>query len=71
MMIRNRISLFVATFLIVGFFFLALPEKVGAQTSTPAPIEGVPTFDVWGIIVMTVVLVIFGVFAIRRKKAKT
>jgi len=27
MMIRNRISLFVATFLIIGFFFLALPEK--------------------------------------------
>ncbi len=24
---RNRISLFVATFLIIGFFFLALPEK--------------------------------------------
>ena len=27
MMIKNRISLFVATFLIIGFFFLALPEK--------------------------------------------
>ncbi len=26
-MIRNRVSLFVATFLIIGFFFLALPEK--------------------------------------------
>jgi IPTL-CTERM motif len=26
-MIKNRISLFVATFLIIGFFFLALPEK--------------------------------------------
>ena len=26
-MFRNRISLFVATFLIIGFFFLALPEK--------------------------------------------
>jgi len=24
---RNRISLFIATFLIIGFFFLALPEK--------------------------------------------
>ncbi len=27
MMIKNRFSLFLATFLIVGFFFLALPEK--------------------------------------------
>ena len=27
MIIRNRISLFVVTFLIIGFFFLALPEK--------------------------------------------
>ena len=26
-MIKNRISLFIATFLIIGFFFLALPEK--------------------------------------------
>ena len=27
MMFRNQISLFLATFLIIGFFFLALPEK--------------------------------------------
>ena len=27
MMFQNRISLFVATFLIIGFFFLAMPEK--------------------------------------------
>ncbi len=27
MMIKNRFSLFIATFLIIGFFFLALPEK--------------------------------------------
>ena len=27
MMIKNRISLFLVTFLIIGFFFLALPEK--------------------------------------------
>ncbi len=27
MMFKNRTSLFVATFLIIGFFFLALPEK--------------------------------------------
>jgi len=27
MMFRNQISLFVAAFLIIGFFFLALPEK--------------------------------------------
>jgi len=27
MMIKNRFSLFVTTFLIIGFFFLALPEK--------------------------------------------
>jgi len=26
-MLKNRLSLFVATFLIIGFFFLALPEK--------------------------------------------
>jgi len=26
-MIKNKFSLFVATFLIIGFFFLALPEK--------------------------------------------
>ncbi len=30
-MIKNRISLFVATFLIVGFFFLALPDKGYSQ----------------------------------------
>jgi len=27
MMIKNKFSLFLATFLIIGFFFLALPEK--------------------------------------------
>ena len=27
MMIKNQISLFAATFFIIGFFFLALPEK--------------------------------------------
>jgi len=27
MMIKNRVSLFIATFLIIGSFFLALPEK--------------------------------------------
>lgn len=31
MMIKNRISIFLATFLIVGLFFLALPEKGWAQ----------------------------------------
>jgi len=31
-MIKNRISLFIATFLIIGFFFLALPEKGLGQT---------------------------------------
>ena len=30
-MFKNRISSFVATFLIVGFFFLALPEKGYSQ----------------------------------------
>jgi len=30
-MIKNRISLFVATFLVVGFFFLAMPEKGYSQ----------------------------------------
>ncbi len=36
MMIRNRISLFLATFLIIGFFFLALPEK-GYSGTPPFP----------------------------------
>ena len=71
-MLRNRISLFVATFLIIGFFFLALPVKVGAQSPTSAPFaSSVPTLDVWGIIVMAGILAIFGVLAIRRRKAKT
>jgi len=30
-MINNKVSLFLATFLIVGFFFLALPEKGYSQ----------------------------------------
>ncbi len=30
-MIKNRISLFLATFLIIGFFFLAMPEKGYSQ----------------------------------------
>jgi len=34
MMIRNRISLFVTTYLIIGFFFLALPEKGYSQIPT-------------------------------------
>ena len=71
MLLKNRISLFVATFLIIGFFFIASPEKVGAQQPTPAPFAAIPTLDVWGIIVLTGVLVMFGVFAIRRRKAKT
>ncbi len=33
-MIKNRISLFLVTFLIIGFFFLALPDK---------SLSGVPT----------------------------
>jgi hypothetical protein len=36
-MIRNRISLFVATFLIIGFFFLALPEKGYSQIVLGGP----------------------------------
>jgi len=40
-MIRNRISLFVATFLIIGFFFLALPENTFSGTGmTPNGPEG-------------------------------
>jgi len=34
-MIKNKISLFLATFLIIGFFFLALPEKVLSQPFCP------------------------------------
>jgi hypothetical protein len=73
MLLKNRISLFVATFLIIGFFFLALPEKGFSGDTTavpPAEFTSVPTLDVWGIIVMAVVLAIFGFLAIRRIKAK-
>ncbi len=34
-MIKNRISLFLATFLVVGFFFLAMPEKGYSQEMGP------------------------------------
>jgi len=39
-MIKNRISIFITTFIIVGFFFLALPEKgyTGTDGMLP-PIE--------------------------------
>jgi len=37
MMIKNRISLFVATFLVIGFFFLALPEKGYSGVSLDPP----------------------------------
>ena len=33
MMIKNRISIFLVTFLIIGFFFIALPEKGNAGLS--------------------------------------
>ncbi len=44
MMIRNRISLLVATFLIIGFFFLALPEK-GLGQSFCCQIDEAECFD--------------------------
>jgi len=40
-MFRNRISIFIATFLIIGFFFLSLPEKGYSGTPTfPPTISG-------------------------------
>ena len=36
-MIKNRISLFLATFLIIGFFFLALPENGYSGISSDGP----------------------------------
>jgi hypothetical protein len=36
-MIKNRILLFIATFLIIGFFFLALPEKGYSQSIFDGP----------------------------------
>jgi hypothetical protein len=41
-MIRNRISIFIVSFIIVGFFFLSLPEKgySGADGMFPPVAEG-------------------------------
>ena len=36
-MIKNKFSLFVATFLIIGFFFLALPDKGYSQSIFDGP----------------------------------
>jgi hypothetical protein len=45
-MIKNRISLFLAAFLIIGFFFLALPEKGWAQEATFNCTENTQSFMV-------------------------
>jgi len=48
MMLKKRISLFVATFLIIGFFFLALPEKgysgIPSMPGVP-PCCGIPSIN--------------------------
>ena len=75
-MVKNRFSLFVTTFLIVGFFFLALPEK-GYSGSSPPPVTfepvstSIPTMSGWGLLSLAVVLGIIGIagfIAIRRRK---
>jgi len=75
-MIKNRISLFVTTFLIVGFFFLALPEKGYSGVSPPPATLGpvassIPTLSGWGLLSLAVVLGILGIGAflvMRRRK---
>jgi len=42
MMIKNQISLFIATFLIIGFFFVALPEDGFSGVAIPLPGPGDP-----------------------------
>ena len=70
-MIKNRVSIYLFAFLMIGYFLLALPENGVAQPPTPEPLASVPTLDVWGIIVMTLILAVFAVLAIRRSRAKT
>ena len=78
-MIKNRFSLFVTTFLIVGFFFLALPENGYSQSTNGAsptlgPIAtNVPTLSGWGLLSLAVVLGILGIaaFMVMRKKKAT
>ena len=75
-MIKNRFALFVTTFLIVGFFFLALPENgysgtMSTLSPTQVPVASVPTLSGWGLLSLAVVLGILGIagfIAIRRRK---
>ena len=76
-MIKNRFSLFVTTFLIVGFFFLALPENIFGNSETASPTMGpvatsVPTLSGWGLLSLAVVLGILAIavfMVMRRRKA--
>jgi hypothetical protein len=74
-MFKNQISLFVATFLIIGFFFLALPEEgvSGLPVPTLGPVAtSVPTLSGWSLLSLAVVLGILGIvgfLVIRRRKA--
>ena len=78
-MIKNRFSLFVTTFLIVGFFFLALPGNGYSQSTTNgAPTLGpiatnVPTLSGWGLLSLAVVLGILGIggFLVMRRRKLT
>jgi len=75
--VKNRLSFFLVAFLIIGFFFLALPEK-GFSGVAPPPTMGpiaatdIPTLSGWGLISLAVVLAIVGIvgfMVMRRKKA--
>jgi len=67
-MIKNKFSLFVATFLIIGFFFLTLPEKGYSGPNNIHTIVSVPTLSEWGLIAMAGVLGIIGLLVMRRRK---
>ena len=66
----KSISTFVIAFLIIGFFFLALPEMgYSGSNGTSMQVVDVPTLSEWGLIAMAGVLGIVGYLVIRRKKA--
>jgi hypothetical protein len=65
----KSISTFVIAFLIIGFFFLAIPEMgYSGSNGTPMHVVDVPTLSEWGLIAMAGVLGIVGYLVIRRKK---
>ncbi len=65
----KSISTFVIAFLIIGFFFLALPEMgYSGSNGMPIRVEEVPTLSEWGLIAMAGILGIVGFMVIRRRK---